>query len=113
MRLEQRILRIAKNPLLLYKGIVRRINQPRPEDYLPFSTTHQHKPTWRWPFLALCAVNIVMAILVMLLLGQQAQFQRFTEDNRETMCEMLEVIQQQNSRELARDYQELNCASRR
>jgi hypothetical protein len=83
-------------------------NRPRPEDYLPFSTTHQHKQTWRLPFVGLAFAYLVLIVLVGLLLGQQAQFTEYVEDNREILCEVLEVQQQQASREFPA-YLKLEC----
>ena len=104
-----RVKRVLRNPHLIRQWI----NRPRPEDYLPYANDHQHRATWRWPFLAVCLVNFVMLVLIMLLVGQQAKFTEYTKSTRANLCEMLEVIQYQNQRELRTSYDELRCSELR
>jgi hypothetical protein len=103
-----------KHPIITTRRAIKKwTNRPRPEDYLPFSTTHQHKQTWRWPFLGMCVVFLVLVVLVGVLLGKQAQQAKYIEQNRKNMCDILEVIQYQNQRELYRAYNDLDCQSLR
>ncbi len=85
------------------------LNRPRAEDYLPFSTTHQHKQTWRWPFIGLAGCFLAVVVLLGVLLGQQAQFERYTEQTRRGVCTALSDLQQANVREY-RAYSQLDCA---
>jgi hypothetical protein len=87
-------------------------SRPRPENYLPFSTTHQHKAAWRWPFLAVCACLLVVIVLVMILLGQQARFDEYIEENRTTLCALYELQQQDDGRDYP-EYRELRCSELR
>jgi hypothetical protein len=89
--------------------IRRRMNRPHAEDYLPYSTTHQHPATWRVPFLAMCMVNLVMVILLGILVGNQAQFDAYTSVNREQLCEIYQQLQKSTQRDFVHSYEKLNC----
>ena len=95
-----------------FKHKLRRwMNRPHIEDYLPYSTTHQHKPTWRVPFLAICLVNLGLVVIIAILLGNQAQFEQYVENNRANLCALLDSLNDAEQGDFSRGLEDLRCPS--